>query len=222
MRTGRVMQKRGFTLIETVVTIGIVAALAAVVYPVVVKQFDSADPAKTAEDLNNIRTAIETFGVNVRPQLPGDVEDLLFRPDGAAGVDRTSLRVAYTDAEAASWIGPYLSISVPTAIAQTDTAATTGFSGKIINRFNLFDIALATAGDTVPDASATSTADFLAVRLTQLSGAAFNAINLLIDGASEDDVTERRTLGKFRCPQATYPDNNAACVSAYFLASPTR
>jgi prepilin-type N-terminal cleavage/methylation domain-containing protein len=70
MRKAPQNRRRGFTLVETVVTVGIVAALAAVVYPTVVKQFDSADPAKTAEDLNNITTAIEVFGVNVRPQQP--------------------------------------------------------------------------------------------------------------------------------------------------------
>ena len=46
MRTGFTRSKRGFTLVETVVTVGIVAALAAVVYPTVVKQFDAADPTR--------------------------------------------------------------------------------------------------------------------------------------------------------------------------------
>src|SRR6266567_101923 len=102
MRKAEEMKRRGFTLVETVVTVGIIAALAAVVYPTVVKQFDSADPTRAAEDLGNIRTAEETFGVNVRPELPGDLEDLINRPDGAAGADRSSQRVAYTDAEAAA------------------------------------------------------------------------------------------------------------------------
>ena len=141
MRTAERSKKRGFTLVETVVTVGIIAALAAVVYPTVVKQFDSADPARVAEDLGNIRTAEETFGVNVRPELPGDLEDLINRPDGAAGADRSSQRVAYTDAEAATWNGPYLGISIPTAFNQTtDTVITTGFGAKIINRTPLYDL----------------------------------------------------------------------------------
>src|SRR5438552_7816525 len=76
MRTAERSKKRGFTLVETVVTVGIIAALAAVVYPTVVKQFDSADPTRVAEDLGNVRTGIETFSINVRPLQPKDVEDL--------------------------------------------------------------------------------------------------------------------------------------------------
>jgi prepilin-type N-terminal cleavage/methylation domain-containing protein len=227
MRTGERFRKRGFTLVETVVTVGIIAALAAVVYPTVVKQLDSADPTRLAEDLGNIRTGLETFGVNVRPQLPGDIEDLINRPDGAAGADRTSLRVAYSDVEAASWNGPYLGISIPTTFNQSpDTAVTTGFSAKIINRMPLYDLDETTvatlSGDTVLTASATSTAEFVAVRIVGLSGPAFNAANLLIDGPTENDVTKRRSQGRLRCPQATYTTDAAVCTNAYYLAVPTR
>ena len=227
MRTAERNTKRGFTLVETVVTVGIIAALAAVVYPTVLKQFDSADPTRVAEDLGNIRTGLEAFGVNVRPELPGDIEDLINRPDGSAGADRTSQRVAFTDAEAASWNGPYLGISIPTTLNQTtDTVVTTGFGAKVINRTPLYDLDETTvatlSGDTVLTANATSTAEFIAVRIVGLSGAAFNAVNLLIDGPTENDVTKRRSQGRFRCPQATYPSDNAVCANAYYLAVPTR
>src|SRR5437588_2576445 len=76
MRTGQRKSKRGFTLVETVVTVGIIGALAAVVYPTVVKQFDSADPTRAAEDLGNIRTGIEAFGINVTPHQPLYLTDL--------------------------------------------------------------------------------------------------------------------------------------------------
>jgi prepilin-type N-terminal cleavage/methylation domain-containing protein len=224
MRMGEQNKRKGFTLVETVVTVGIIAALAAVVYPTVVKQFDSADPTRVAEDLGNIRTAQEAFGVNVRPELPGDIEDLINRPDGTGATDSTVNRVAYTSAEATAWTGPYLGISIPSLLLQYGTATTTGFGAAIINHTPLYDLQGGTsaAGDTLPDASATSLAEFVAVRITGLSGAAFNAVNLLIDGPTEDDVTKRRTLGRFRCPQAAYPDNNAACANAYYLSVPTR
>jgi prepilin-type N-terminal cleavage/methylation domain-containing protein len=222
MRTGR--QKRGFTLVETVVTVGIIASLAAVVYPTVVKQFDSADPARGADDMSNIRTALETFAVNVRPQLPKDIEDLANRPTGN---DSTSLGANYSASEAAAWNGPYLGLAVGTesgpGTGQSDTVQITGFAGRIINRLPLFDTdpTITTgigSGDTVAT-SASASADFVAVRIVGLSGAQFNALNNLIDGPSENTVQTRRQLGSLRCPQATYPDNTAACANAYFLAT---
>jgi prepilin-type N-terminal cleavage/methylation domain-containing protein len=214
--------RRGFTLVETVVTVGIIAALAAVVYPTVVKQFDTADPARIAEDLGNIRTGMEAFGVNVRPQLPGDVEDLINRPIVAAGtLDSTSIGSVYTSIEQAAWLGPYVALSALPTVGQTDTVAVTGFNARIINRLNTYDLTAAAfvGGDTVPPGD--PTAEFVAVRIVGLSGAAFNAANQLIDGPMEADATTRRSSGRFRCPAAVYVDN-APCANAYFLAVPTR
>lgn len=212
----------GFTLVETVVTVGIIAALAAIVYPTVVKQFDTADPARIAEDLGNIRTGLEAFGVNVRPQLAGDVEDLINRPIITAGtLDSSSIGSVYTAIEQAAWLGPYVALAALPTVGQTDTVAVTGFNARIINRLNNYDLTAAAfvGGDTVPYGD--PTADFVVVRIVGLSGAAFNAANQLIDGPMEADATTRRSSGRFRCPAAVYADN-APCANAYFLAVPTR
>jgi prepilin-type N-terminal cleavage/methylation domain-containing protein len=219
MRTGR-KSRRGFTLVETVVTVGIVAALAAVVYPTVVKQFDSADPTRAAEDLNNIRTGIETFGVNVRPLQPKDLEDLANLITNAAP-DSSARGALYTAADIANWNGPYIALSVSAAMASNDTAIVTGFSAALINRLGLFDIGVANGGDTVPTNNANN-AEFIAVRLKGLSGAAFNAINELIDGPTEATPVNRRHLGRFRCPGTAAPLDTDACTDAYYLASPIR
>lgn len=214
--------RRGFTLVETVVTVGIIAALAAVVYPTVVKQFDTADPARIAEDLGNIRTGLEAFGVNVRPQLAGDVEDLINQPIITAGtLDSSATGSVYTAIEQAAWLGPYVALAALPTISQTDTVAVTGFNARIINRLNNYDITAAAfvGGDTVPLGD--PTADFVAVRIVGLSGSAFNAANQLIDGPMEADATTRRSSGRLRCPAAVYVDN-APCANAYFLAVPTR
>src|SRR5688572_24532861 len=113
MRQGPQNKRSGFTLVEMVVTVGIVAALAAVVYPTVVKQLDSADPARVAEDLNNITTGVETFGVNVRPNQPQELEDLINGVQAATAGDSTALGAPYSPADVAAWNGPYIAISVP-------------------------------------------------------------------------------------------------------------
>lgn len=215
MRKGTMSRKRGFTLVETVVTVGIVAALAAVVYPTVVKQFDSADPTRVAEDLNNVRTGVGTFGVNVRPNQPKDIEDLANQLR-TIGPDSTARGALYTASDSANWRGPYIAISVPEALAANDTAITTGFGAPILNRLKLYDADV--ANDTV--ASPGTGAEFIAARILNLSGAAFNAVNLLIDGPTEASATTRRANGRFRCPAGG--SDATACPNAYYLIDPVR
>jgi prepilin-type N-terminal cleavage/methylation domain-containing protein len=223
MRKGSANRRRGFTLVETVVTVGIVAALAAVVYPTVVKQFDAADPTKAAEDLGNIRTAIETFGVNVRPQQPDDLEDLVLRPvAGGGSLDSTARGALYTTSEAAAWNGPYLSASTLTDPGNEATVLTTGFGATIPSHFGLFDVGAALAGGDTVSTGSVGSADFIAIRMLGLSGTAFNALNQLIDGPTENTAVLRRQNGILRCPHGTQGDDAIACPIAFYLASPIR
>jgi prepilin-type N-terminal cleavage/methylation domain-containing protein len=226
MRTGEQMKRRGFTLVETVVTVGIIAALAAVVYPTVVKQFDSADPARASNDLNSLSTAIETFGVNVRPNQPQEIEDLVNLIQAATVGDSTALGAAYTTTDVTNWNGPYLGISVPANLGRNAVVITTGFGGTVNNRLPLFDVDVANpvGGDTVSTANSAN-GDFVSVLILGLSGAAFKSLNEQIDGPTESTVLLRRNSGKLRCPYASGSppaDDAVACPAAYYLASPLR
>jgi prepilin-type N-terminal cleavage/methylation domain-containing protein len=213
--------RRGFTLIETVVTVGIVATLAAVVVPQVVKQFDAADPARLAEDLNNIRTGLETFSLNVRPHQPDDIEDLA-NPIRftSSPLDSTFLGANYTITDSTAWLGPYISASVAVDAANDVGIISTGYGATIQNHFALFDEGGAGGGAEVTTANVAN-AEWVAIRITGLSGAAFNAVNELIDGATEDDATKRRQQGRLRCPDAT-PTDAEACPTAFYLAQAKR
>jgi prepilin-type N-terminal cleavage/methylation domain-containing protein len=216
MRKGSASKRSGFTLVETVVTVGIVAALAAVVYPTVVKQFDSADPTRVAEDLNNLRTGVEMFGVNVRPNQPRDVEDLTNRIR-TIDPDSSARGANYTTSDSSNWRGPYIGISLSAALTGLDTAITTGFGAPILNRLQPFDADV--ANDTVTLANI-ATAEFIAARILNLSGSAFNAINLLIDGPTEATAATRRAGGRFRCPAGG--TDTQTCASAFYLLDPIR
>jgi general secretion pathway protein G len=223
--------RRGFTLIETVVTVGIVATLAAVVVPQVVKQFDAADPTRAAEDLNTLRTAIEVFGVNVAPLQPGDVEDLANRIADASASELSVLGAQYTATDEANWVGPYLGFSIPSTAAVGDTVLLTGFDARILNEFARFDADdVDPVGGDSTNIAGVANADFLAIRVYGLSGAAFDALNETIDGPNELSVTaggtvSKRTTGRLRCPFAAgnEPTADAAvCPLAYYLAVPIR
>src|SRR3954468_20827968 len=69
-------RRGGFTLVETVVTVGLLAVLASFVVPSVLRKADSADPVKVASDLNSISTAVQTFSSDMKSILPGDIQDL--------------------------------------------------------------------------------------------------------------------------------------------------
>ena len=217
--------RRGFTLIETVVTVGIVATLAAVVVPQVVKQMDTADPTRTLEDLKSIQTAIETFSVNVRPQQPLDLEDLVNRvTPNAAATDANALGAAYSTTEQSAWNGPYLGFSLPDANDPDLVVLETGFGGIITNKLSLYDVGATFGGDTVAIAAA-NTAEFIAIRIGGLSASAFNTLNDMIDGAGESTVELKRHSGRFRCPReaATTAAADTACTGgAFYLATPIR
>ena len=229
MSMGR-KQKRGFTLVETVVTVGIVAALAAVVYPTVVRQFDTADPTKAAEDLNSIATALDAFGVNVRPNQPRELDQLV-NPIGVGSASfHNAQDIAYSLADSSNWRGPYLALSIPTATATTATATSTGFGAAILNGlipFQTSGTTTLTGGDDISGGTAPfAAADYLAVKITGLTIPAFNAINTLIDGPNEavgaQPDEQRQSLGRLRCPYTGTTENTTTCPAAYFLASPFR
>jgi prepilin-type N-terminal cleavage/methylation domain-containing protein len=214
MRTVRI--RRGFTLIETVVTVGIVAAMAAVVIPQVAKQFDAADPTRFQNDMKNIQTAIETFSVNVK-QLPGDLDDLMNQP--GTGNEDSTITNATTQpiftSTAGLWNGPYLDVAIRDSL-DTDATVVTGFQGTILDSFVCFDSANNERGvsegssltptaqfQTCPNAQAGQR--FLAVQVTNIAcsttaGSIFMQINELFDGTGEGANPD--ALGRIRCRAA--------------------
>jgi prepilin-type N-terminal cleavage/methylation domain-containing protein len=71
----KMSRRRGFTLPEVLVTVTIVAVLAAVMVPAVLNQVGKGDVPSVAGDLSAIRTAITTFAADTR-RFPGHLSDL--------------------------------------------------------------------------------------------------------------------------------------------------
>lgn len=224
MRTGRM--KRGFTLIETVVTVGIVAAMAAVVIPQVAKQFDASDSTSMQQDLKNLQTAIQTFAVNTRGVLPGDMDDLANPLTTGADLTVVGVDTAITGtgtlvvfgAATTLWKGPYIDASVLNGATKTS-----GYGATILDNFVCYT-ASGTDANAVTDIGTNNDqqcadldADeriFHAIRITGLgdeTDARFLAINALFDGASE---TNPELNGLIRnVTIATVP-------TTFFLAAP--
>ena len=117
-----VMQKsrgrQGFTLPEVLVTLAIVATLAAVLLPALNSQLSKGDAGRAASDLVSLQTAIGAFASDVR-RYPGDMAQLNDTAAFTTDINGASLANLKT-----KWKGPYLtktlvSGNMPTAFGAT-------------------------------------------------------------------------------------------------------
>lgn len=213
--------RRGFTLVETVVTVGLLAVLAAFVVPSVIRKADAADPVKVANDLNAISTAVQTFSSDMKGIMPGDIQDLT-QPvlvnsvcNAVAPCDSTiTHRSAYTASQAVLWKGPYLSASIernPNAMLRS------GYVADVTNTLTRFDAIngvpewcqLSSGGAVTCNGFIPTNPLFVAVRVTGLNREQALQVNSIIDGANE---LNSGFEGRFRF--------TADGSLAYFLAAP--
>lgn len=97
--------RRGFTLPEVLVTLAIVATLAAVLLPALNNQLSKGDAGRLTNDLVAVQTAIGAFTSDVR-RYPLDLTDLVTKP---ASGDNDVLGNQFGTVLINKWRGPYLS-----------------------------------------------------------------------------------------------------------------
>lgn len=87
---------RGFTLLELLVVLGILALLATLVAPKVLGQLGKAKPQVTRQQVRNTSTAIQSFKLDLGryPTTEEGLSVLITKSDGAPNMDK--------------WDGPYL------------------------------------------------------------------------------------------------------------------
>src|SRR3954466_4777723 len=105
-------KKKGFSLAEVLVTIAIIAVLAAVVVPSIGSQLKTGDESRVQQDLSNIRSGVEQFLADVR-RYPASVTQLnTLITTGQSAITGG----VYTSGQVARWRGPYL-VKDPTAVS---------------------------------------------------------------------------------------------------------
>ena len=191
-------RKFGFTLVEVLVTTVVIGVLAAVVLPALAKQTSAADPARLASDLNNLKMGIEMFAQNVRPEFPGDLEDLVREPNTTGSSASTAAGDLALDGNAYSattvdkWKGPYVAqmlTEAPAASGNTNWAA--GAGGFFENDLKICDVSAATTCTEVTSGDGA----FVTVQMNTLGTTEAANLNDILDGAGEANST---TAGMFR------------------------
>lgn len=207
-RAGRPL-RAGFTLIEVLIVVAILAAIATFVVPELIDRADDGEPARIAADLAGISSGIELFHLDQRTAFPGDLEDLVNLIETTeADIEGT----AYATGNVNRWSGPYLTLTMPATVAATDTVISTAFQGAILNGLILYDAAAddPTVVACGPDIWVTTVIDGLSVTDFELA-------NDVIDGETETDggaAGESQLSGRLRYDGAATPEKT------YFLTHP--
>lgn len=129
--------RRGFTLAEVLVTLAIIAVMAAVLLPALNQQIAKGDTGRLASDLTNIQTAAQAFVSDVH-RYPTTISQLTTAVTGNA-LNADGSTSSIPSALQAKWKGPYLS---------RDALSTTGGGGTIVTTFSALNSYLAVSVST--------------------------------------------------------------------------
>jgi prepilin-type N-terminal cleavage/methylation domain-containing protein len=123
--------RKGFTLAEVLVTLSIIAIMAAVLLPALNSQIGKGDAGRVASDLTNLQTGAQAFLSDVH-RYPSSVTHLTTQITGSQ-TDR--LGAQYPSTLVAKWKGPYVQkdIIAPSGVGTISSSFTSVAGGNGVN-----------------------------------------------------------------------------------------
>ena len=171
--------RRGFTLPEVLVTIAIVATLAAVLLPALNSQLSKGDAGRLTSDLVAIQTAVGAFTSDVR-RYPLDLEDLLAKPTAE---ELDLLSNGFGTVLINKWRGPYLSKELSSGNLPTGYGAT--ISGTFTKTLY-------------------NTIQYLTITISPMTPTEFDNIDQIIDDSANSSTGQLRFAGNATSGTATF------------------
>lgn len=126
------INRKGFSLAEILVSVAIVAVIAAVVIPSIGSQVNKGETGRVSSDLVNVRSAVEQFLADVRryPSNMGQLQTKILATTASdTGINASG---QFTAAQVARWKGPYMT-------KDFSTTAVTGYGGQVVTFFRVCD-----------------------------------------------------------------------------------
>lgn len=171
----RALGRGGFTLIEILVALILIALLLGAVVPAVLNQVTKGDTNRILEDLDAVTTGMQTFRMDVK-RWPGDLEDLI----SAVSTTDTDIDAdPYTQGMVNKWDGAYLDgVSL-----DGNNALVTGAEGTIQNDFD------------VGGAFKLNNEDYITITVNGLPLSQVAAVDVAVDGAVNSSTGRVHTSG---------------------------
>ena len=170
-------KKRGFSLAEILVSVAIMAVIAAVVIPSIGGQLNKGDTGRVTGDLTSVRGAVEQFLADVR-RYPSAMVQLQKLPGtslaaGDSGINNTGV---FTASQVARWRGPYMTKDF--AGASGIAGGVTGYGQTMVAFFRTCD----NTTNTLTSCSApAATGRYLTIAIPGLSQAEAQDIDNVMD-----------------------------------------
>ncbi len=168
-------RKTGFTLAEVLVTIAILAIMAAVLLPALNNQLTKGDTSRISSDLTNLRSGVQAFFSDIR-QYPGSTDQLV-TPLNASSTD--ILGKSYQPSAISAWKGPYIS---------RDVLSNTGGRATITPAFGSL---------------ATSSTNFLTVTISPISSDQFANLEATLDEGTASSTSSTSGLVRYNSASST-------------------
>lgn len=149
----RPSKTRGFTLAEVLVTIAIIAIMAAVLLPALNNQLSKGDTSRIASDLTNMQSGVQAFFSDIR-QYPDSASQLV------SGISASSTDIngaTFQPSAVTAWKGPYVARDV-----LSNTGGRAAFS-------------------TVFTKTATSSTNFLTISISPITSDQFATLEATLD-----------------------------------------